>query len=293
MQIGKLLMEVRKEKGLTVAQVASELLIQEKYINAIETGDFDAIPGETYQRAYFNKYADFLGVADYIDKIARSRENEPPEQVQDEDNPLGGEWDTARIIRVGSKILLILIIIIGIPTGIAGMFKNNAAVETELPDNRVQSTQQLHVESTDTNPWDIPRDKGTAPVGETDSNVHELKLIATGECWVEVDTRDGVLWRATIYRDDELTYNDIFGFHVHAGRPEKLEVYLDGELLPWGHGEFDMVLPPGTQIFTENESEPEVEENDTGAEIADDNDTSTDSGQAENGDENPGNGNNE
>ncbi|MCK4721336.1 helix-turn-helix domain-containing protein [bacterium] len=284
MQIGKLLMEVRKEKGLTVAQVASELLIQEKYINAIEAGNFDAIPGETYQRAYFNKYADFLGVADYIDNIARSRENEPPEPVQYEDNPLRGEWDTARIIRVGSKILLILIIIIGIPTGIAGMFKNNAAVETEQPDNRVQSTQQLHVEPTDPSPWDIPRDTGIAPVAETGSNVHELILIATGECWVEVDTRDGVLWRETMFIDDELTYNDIFGFHVHAGRPEKLEVYLDGELLEWGHGEFDMVLPPGIQIFTENEPEPEVEENDAG-----DNETSANADQ----ELNPGNGNNE
>ncbi|MCX6647080.1 MAG: hypothetical protein NTY09_12110, partial [bacterium] len=80
---------------------------------------------------------------------------------------------------------------------------------------------------------------------------------ATGEYWVELKTRDSDLFKGTMVRGDEHTYNDIFGFALSTGKPEVLEVTFDGELVPWGSGQFDMVLPEGASVFRDDSAAPE------------------------------------
>jgi transcriptional regulator with XRE-family HTH domain len=253
MQIGNFLKEVRQEKGITIAQAANDLLIQEKYIQAIENGNFEAIPGETYQRAYFKKYAEYLGVAEYIDSQSKSKESEVIDEEVHSENPCGGTWDTARKVRVTAKLLAILIIIFCIPMGIRLMIKHNRAPDRPEPDNRVESTQQVHVLPTDAYPLDFVHESDPEPVTPSENLTHEIILKANGECWVELNTRDSQLFKGTMYQDEELKFDDIFGFRLHTGRPEKVEVYFDGELVPWESGQTDMTLPPGASLFQEGE----------------------------------------
>ena len=281
MQIGKLLKEVRKEKGLTVAQVANDLLVQEKYIIAIESGNFEAIPGETYQRAYFKKYAEYLGISEYIDNLAKSKDyDEMVEEVPD-DAPWGGEWDTSRWMRVSARIIAILVIIILIPMGIYRMARGSNAPEQPDPDNRVESTQQVHVLPTDAYPLDFVHEPEPDTVPISDSLTHQINLRATGECWVELNTNDGELYKGMMVRGDDLTFDDIFGFKLKTGRPEVLEVYFNGELVEWQQGQTVMDLPEGIFVLHEaGDSEPEPEPEDS-----QDNDTSSgDSGDDGTGD---------
>jgi transcriptional regulator with XRE-family HTH domain len=260
MQIGNFLKEVRKEKGLTIAQVAGDLLIQEKYIVAIESGNFEAIPGETYQRAYFNKYAEYLGVSEYLDNLAKPKEFGAAVEEQADEPAWGGEWDSARWVRVSLRILAILSVIILIPMGIRLMAKNNGNPTPQGPDNRVESTQQIHILPTDAYPLDFVHDpEPDQPATTPEPLTHEIILRANGECWVELKTRDSDLFKGTMVRGDEHTYNDIFGFALSTGKPEVLEVTFDGELVPWESGQFDMVLPEGASVFRDDSAAPEPE----------------------------------
>lgn len=60
--VGQYLREVRESLGIPVRQVSDHLYIRLRYIEAMEAGRFDALPGAAYARGYVQKYAEYLGV---------------------------------------------------------------------------------------------------------------------------------------------------------------------------------------------------------------------------------------
>lgn len=58
--VGKLLRDVRESRKLAVKAAASQLNMRIAYIEGIESGDFQALPGEAYARGYIRNYAEWL-----------------------------------------------------------------------------------------------------------------------------------------------------------------------------------------------------------------------------------------
>jgi cytoskeleton protein RodZ len=61
-RIGAELRQVRDRLGWKLADVAAELRIREPYLDAIEHGDLDALPGPAYQIGFVRAYARILGL---------------------------------------------------------------------------------------------------------------------------------------------------------------------------------------------------------------------------------------
>lgn len=59
-EIGSLLKQARREFKLEVSQVAQALHIRPIYLEALEDGRFEALPGGAYARGYLLSYASFL-----------------------------------------------------------------------------------------------------------------------------------------------------------------------------------------------------------------------------------------
>ncbi len=59
--IGTILKEARKEKGLTLDDLQQTTKIQKRYLIAIEDGDFAALPGKFYVRALSSNMQKLLG----------------------------------------------------------------------------------------------------------------------------------------------------------------------------------------------------------------------------------------
>lgn len=59
---GALLVDARKSKGLSVADVANALRIRQVYLEAIEQGRLGDLPGATYALGFVRTYADYLGL---------------------------------------------------------------------------------------------------------------------------------------------------------------------------------------------------------------------------------------
>lgn len=59
--IGKQLRAARERMGLGVAQAAEQLHVDEKVIDAIETGKFQALGPPVYVRGHLRHYADLVG----------------------------------------------------------------------------------------------------------------------------------------------------------------------------------------------------------------------------------------
>lgn len=60
--IGDYLREVRESLGLDTRDIGMRLNIRAKYLDALEEGRIDALPGKIYARGYLQNYAEFLGI---------------------------------------------------------------------------------------------------------------------------------------------------------------------------------------------------------------------------------------
>ncbi len=261
MKIGDLMRRTRQEAGLSLGQVAKELYIQEKYIQALEEGNYEIIPGEVFMRAYFWQYAEYLGLKEYIESISSPPLPEIEEKEPQQMNEIfGGVWDTPRIARVALKIGLPILIIVLIVMGVQA--KRNRP-EGEPEPERVSGTHQtLQVVPTETAQpsWEIPSNVGSGSGGNLDDMAHEVTLTALGQCWITVETRDGSLYNGMMTAGEVLSFTDLIGFHIRAGAPEKLEVEFDGELVPWEPGQNEMLLPPGAAIFPDDDQNGDTED---------------------------------
>lgn len=60
--IAEQIFEARQEKKLKIAEIAKRLNIGERYLEAIEKGDFNKLPQGIYGKKYISEYASFLGL---------------------------------------------------------------------------------------------------------------------------------------------------------------------------------------------------------------------------------------
>lgn len=61
--LGERLKKVREDSGITLEEAAKKTQIQKKYLQAIEEGDYAALPGAVYIEGFLKKYAEFLEVS--------------------------------------------------------------------------------------------------------------------------------------------------------------------------------------------------------------------------------------
>lgn len=60
--VGAFLREARETTGRSVADVAASLRIRAKFLQSIEDGRYEDLPGQTYAVGFIRSYADFLGL---------------------------------------------------------------------------------------------------------------------------------------------------------------------------------------------------------------------------------------
>jgi len=109
--IGADLRAAREARGESMADVAHQLRLRESYVEAIETGNFDALPGVTYAIGFLRSYARYLRL-DADDLIQRFKEEvsdiPPPadlaflEPVSESRVPRGGLVGLAILLAVAA-----------------------------------------------------------------------------------------------------------------------------------------------------------------------------------------------
>lgn len=61
-RLGDALRERREHKGVTMQQAAEDTRIREKFLQAIESGDYQSLPGTVYTKGFLRNYAQYLGL---------------------------------------------------------------------------------------------------------------------------------------------------------------------------------------------------------------------------------------
>jgi cytoskeleton protein RodZ len=60
-QLGERLRLARESQGISLSQAAAETRILQRYLVALEDGDYNNLPGDVYTRGFIRNYAAFLG----------------------------------------------------------------------------------------------------------------------------------------------------------------------------------------------------------------------------------------
>lgn len=61
-RLGEALRAERERRGLSLDQAAEDTRIREKFLRAIESGDYQTLPGAVYTRGFLRNYAHYLGL---------------------------------------------------------------------------------------------------------------------------------------------------------------------------------------------------------------------------------------
>ena len=86
-KIGKRFSNKRISLGLSLEEASKILFINEDYLNAIEKGNYSIFPSESFARAYFKKYSQYLKIkADLPDIFNLHTENKIPKKASKIEN---------------------------------------------------------------------------------------------------------------------------------------------------------------------------------------------------------------
>ncbi|MFP4459530.1 MAG: helix-turn-helix domain-containing protein [Candidatus Zixiibacteriota bacterium] len=75
-ELGEYLKQMRKAQELSLKEVAEQIKVNKKYLEALEEGNHEALPPEVYVRGFIKAYGQLLG-ADTEDLYARYEESKP------------------------------------------------------------------------------------------------------------------------------------------------------------------------------------------------------------------------
>lgn len=151
-ELGTRLREARVEKGYTLNTLQQMTKIQKKYLQAIEDGQYEEVPGTFYVRAFIKQYADVVGMngdelleeykeeletqSDEIDETVAPAENPLPSRLSQRQNSSNEKtvWETAFsylpvVFLVAIIIMIILTLVIAI-NRIGNVEKNQVPVES-------------------------------------------------------------------------------------------------------------------------------------------------------------------
>lgn len=131
--IGAQLREARLNKKISLDELQQKTKIQKRYLEALETGDFDRLPGDYYVRTFIRQYAQAVGLdgnrlvaafdGDEDQILPELPKREAPEEIQTTRTAVHEETfsrkrkqrDMVPIIVLGS-IALVIILIVGYTT---------------------------------------------------------------------------------------------------------------------------------------------------------------------------------
>ncbi|HSI23661.1 MAG TPA: RodZ domain-containing protein [Methylophilaceae bacterium] len=207
--VGHLLVEAREQMGLSVDEVASRLRLMPRQVQALESGNVDALPGPAFVRGFLRNYAKLLQIdAEPLLDACRAHGPElSPSQISlhSENILIAGRE------RKGWTIYLAVIgiVILALVAWFAYMdFSSEkaapsqpvpAAVPHELPD-ATMVPQPVEIVPLTPSPESAPADSSatTAPQGAAaeptpaaGANLAKLVLTSSQTSWVSVVDRDG------------------------------------------------------------------------------------------------------
>jgi len=210
-KIGKIFKTARKELGLSKVEVSNVAIMNIRYINAIESGDYTIFPSEGFAKAYFIKYQDFLSIECEFPRIYEdnSRQDKIIKKSVAKINPSFIPIFSALVI-----ITVIILVTVFINISLSQQTKNNDLLlqKETITNNEINIIEEALILD---NLIEVAINP-TVEEEQTTNTSNKLIFSFFDECWIE------------IYASEELIINRLFkygdSFDIEIKRPFKIVV---------------------------------------------------------------------
>ena len=263
--IGNFLRERREARGISLIEVEKDVKIRKKYLQALEEGNIDLIPGKTYLIGYLRNYSKYLGVdEENIDQIIQTYHNLEKQKsnskktkeehiyLKRKDKSLFEKKNFFFPINIKYVYLtsFVLIIFIGL------LLLNRSLKEAKdfpVPSPEIGNETKLNIEEKADDigalAEELIESEAEAIITEypaQDSILTEklpiLKLIATDKTWVKILSEDNTIFEGILFEDEEFLWETDQALDIITEYPTKIETYYDDEPIEIGKGIIDNYL---------------------------------------------------
>ena len=128
---GKKFSERRNEIGYTIDKVSEILFVNKDYIVAIEKGNYSIFPSESFAKAYFKKYKNFLNLSAEFPDLFNQHKEKKHKKIS---NEIAFENNFDFIIK-NTNIIIALTLVIGF--GIYYFLSNTESISDNAPQENI------------------------------------------------------------------------------------------------------------------------------------------------------------
>lgn len=148
-ELGNFLREKREEKGWSLERLQTETKIQKRYLQAIEEGRYDVLPGSFYARAFIKNYCETVGLS--YEEVFNQFESDIPKAAKEPTEFVPRSERTKKAvdtkesnIAVWLPKVLIFAAILAVLIGVWAYFANRGGEGADK--NQKESSQPASVE---------------------------------------------------------------------------------------------------------------------------------------------------
>jgi len=238
-EIGEILKKAREEKGLSIDDIQQITKIRSRYLNAIEEGNLDVLPGEVYAKGYIKSYAEAVGLnvrevmALYEEKTAELKGlNLVRDEKRNEPKRKNSEFNFAPVLKVLTVIIILSLLFYG-GYFAAGEFY---ALYKEFHDKPVKEIKKQEVENKNSEPQkpELKVEKkeatSTKATYEITSQKNEItmRLFVSGELsWVRVIADGKTVFEGILNKGKDAIYVFKESATVILGRASDVTVFIE------------------------------------------------------------------
>jgi cytoskeletal protein RodZ len=261
--IGNFLRERREARGISLIEVEKDLKIRKKYLQALEEGNIDAIPGKTYIIGYLRNYSKYLGIDEEdINKIIQTYNDlekqkagleetkEKNIRLKRKDKSLFGRKRFSFPIKYVYLTSFVFIIFIGLLL-LSRSLKE--AQDFPIPSPEIENETGINVEEKaddiSTLTEELIESEAEAIIAEystEDSVLAEklpiLKLIANDRAWLKIISEDKIIFEGILFDGEEYFWGTDQILEIITEYPTKIEAYYDDEIIEISKGTIDNYL---------------------------------------------------
>ncbi len=226
-KIGKKFAEKREYLGYSLDQVSEILVINKDYLKAIEGGNYSIFPSESFAKAYFLKYRNFLKISNEFPNIFDFETSKNKMKIQQEIN-FNEKIDLFSILIYG---FLIISLVIGVYLFIHFPdFIDQKKINNEI---EIQNIQNVINEPDNQNNTEIlyPVDQVNMPSNKLTIDDNLLKLEFSGECWIEIYVDEKIVEAQLFKAYDTYKIEIVMPFKVIVGNADYVNGTYNGDVI--------------------------------------------------------------
>ena len=261
--IGNFLREKREEKGISLIEVEKDLKIRKKYLQGLEDGNIDLIPGKTYLIGYLRNYSKYLGIdEENINQIIQTYNNLVKKKVdlektKEENIYLKTKnrsmfekkrfFFPVKYVYLASFVLVIFIGLLLLSNSLRDAqdfpvpspeIENETGIKIEEQTNDISVLTEENIES-----------EAEAIIAEYPAQdsvlakkIPVLKFIANERAWLKILSEDKIIFEGILFKGEEYFWETEQALEIITEYPTKIETYYDDESIEISKGTIDNFL---------------------------------------------------